>query len=300
MSDITIAFVCYYSYMDAKTMSEIIRVERATHPFTVMDNSPINDKGLSFDSLGVLVYLLSKPDNWQVKTKELQKRGGCGQSKMLRILKELEEEGYLARNKKPGKAGRFIWDIVIYENKYANPIFAPTMEPPEKLPTKQEPPKDLSLSHIDTPLKATMSRYLASEGIPIPDNEADWDLITHIAAASWITITKSFPGYNKLQFLVDRIGDKPDTVAIANAYVFWINSGYNPNNLTGMMEWYELIKADPAWTPGAKYNKGKNNAGHSRNSGKFSKADRATQEGPTEEHEKWLAAERVRQAGAPA
>jgi hypothetical protein len=275
--------------MDAKTMSEIIRVERATHPFTVMDNTPINDIGLSFDSLGVLAYLLSKPDNWQVKTKELQKRGGCGQSKMLRILKELETEGYLARSKKAGEAGRFIWDIVIYENKYKNPKFAPRIEPPKE----PEPPKD-------TALRTTMSRYLASEGIPVPDNEKDWELICHPATAAWITTTKSFPGYKRLQFLISVIGDKPDTMAIANAYVFWTNSGYNPDNLVGMLEWYDEIKRDPEWTPGAKYSKGNNNGRHSGNSGKFSEANRAIQDGPTEEHEEWFAAERARQATPPA
>ena len=287
MSSIGFASVCYYPYMDATTMSEIIRVERATHPFTVMDNSPINDDGLSFDSLGVLVYLLSKPDNWQVRTKELQKRGGCGQSKMLRILKELEHEGYLSRSKKPGSGGRFIWDIIIYENKYKNPKFAPALDTD---PTPKPAPSQ------DSSLKATMSRYLESEGIPIPDNDSDWELISHRAIAAWITITKSFPGYSKLQFLIDQIGDKPDIEAIANAYAFWINSGYNPSNLMGMMEWYKLIVQDPTWTPGAKFNKGNNNGRHSGTGKKYGKANRTAQDGPTNEHKAWLEAERARQA----
>lgn len=44
----------------------------------------------------MLAYLLSKPVDWIVQPKDLQQEG-CGRDKVYRILKELEEHHYLAR-----------------------------------------------------------------------------------------------------------------------------------------------------------------------------------------------------------
>ena len=43
----------------------IIRAQRR-ETFTVVNNTAINDNRLSFRAKGVLVYILSKPDNWRV------------------------------------------------------------------------------------------------------------------------------------------------------------------------------------------------------------------------------------------
>jgi hypothetical protein len=43
----------------------IIRRKVNRH-FTTVPNEPVNDEGLSFEALGLLTYLLSRPDDWQV------------------------------------------------------------------------------------------------------------------------------------------------------------------------------------------------------------------------------------------
>lgn len=72
----------------------IIRVEHdKTNPFFMMVRSTAQDETLSWDALGVLTYLLSKPDDWTVMVPDLQKR--CGRDKAKKILAELEAAKYL-------------------------------------------------------------------------------------------------------------------------------------------------------------------------------------------------------------
>ena len=65
--------------------------------FSVLPNDLMNDERLSADALGVLVYLLSKPTDWQVRVTELRRRFDIGRDKVYRILGSMEQYGYLVR-----------------------------------------------------------------------------------------------------------------------------------------------------------------------------------------------------------
>ena len=54
----------------------------------------IIEKELSAEALGVLVYVLSRPDDWQIYPSQLAKKFNCGKDKMTRILKEIRGAGY--------------------------------------------------------------------------------------------------------------------------------------------------------------------------------------------------------------
>jgi len=62
--------------------------------FTIIGNGIFTENALSFEAMGLLAYLLSKPDNWQVHVQALvrategtaQKRG---ENKILALLREL-------------------------------------------------------------------------------------------------------------------------------------------------------------------------------------------------------------------
>jgi hypothetical protein len=90
----------------------IIRRERRTKNFTVIDNDIINDPRLDWRDLGLLVYLLSKPDNWQICTAHLIKIRKTGRDGIYASLKVLCECGYAS--KKPNPSGG--WDWTITEN----------------------------------------------------------------------------------------------------------------------------------------------------------------------------------------
>ena len=76
------------------TDSLIIRSEVRVN-FTTLTNSLINDTRLSADDLGMLVYLLSKPNDWIVRVTELRKRFDIGRDKVYRLLRQLEQYGYV-------------------------------------------------------------------------------------------------------------------------------------------------------------------------------------------------------------
>lgn len=75
----------------------IIRGKRPSRDFSIFDNALLKDEALNAESLGVLVYLLSKPDDWRVMPGHLAKRFGCGRDKIYRILNDLIAAGYAAR-----------------------------------------------------------------------------------------------------------------------------------------------------------------------------------------------------------
>lgn len=65
--------------------------------FTVLPNELANDKRLGADALGLLVYLLTKPNDWKVRVNELRSRFDIGKDKTYRILGNLEQLGYVIR-----------------------------------------------------------------------------------------------------------------------------------------------------------------------------------------------------------
>ena len=73
----------------------IIRVERKSQPYTMIANATLQDTSISLEARGLLTYLLSKPDTWAVVVTWLQEEMGVGRVKLNRIVKELENAGYI-------------------------------------------------------------------------------------------------------------------------------------------------------------------------------------------------------------
>lgn len=82
----------------------IIRSPRPTRNFTIVSNSVLNDPRLSFRAMGVLVYILSKPDNWRTSVYQLSKSRlavdsgtvrGSGAKAIRAALSELIDAGYV-------------------------------------------------------------------------------------------------------------------------------------------------------------------------------------------------------------
>jgi hypothetical protein len=83
----------------------------------VIDNRILEDERLSFDARGLIAFLLSKPDKWNVNVAHLEGQSSAGRSKVRRILRELADAGYLEYRKARGEGGRFGGtEIVIHES----------------------------------------------------------------------------------------------------------------------------------------------------------------------------------------
>jgi len=94
----------------------IIRVSKdATHPYARVDNSVFTTRCLSPEARWALGYLLSKPNNWELRMTDLQHQAGCGRDKVRRMIRELEASGHLVRQRTHRADGRWVWESVIYE-----------------------------------------------------------------------------------------------------------------------------------------------------------------------------------------
>ena len=92
----------------------VIRIEKNKN-YSVVSNIPLNDFRLSWEASGMMAYLLSKPDDWQVRMTDLTKQRSAGRDKVKRIFKELETYGYLTRKRVGGAGGKFEWITTIHE-----------------------------------------------------------------------------------------------------------------------------------------------------------------------------------------
>lgn len=88
----------------------IIRRPRTSAPFTTILNAVVEDVELSAEALGLLVYLVGKPDNWEVSPTQLKKRFNCGRDRIYRIINELIVAGYVQRGQSRQDGGRFDGD----------------------------------------------------------------------------------------------------------------------------------------------------------------------------------------------
>lgn len=79
--------------MSDKTIRTIRAPRSKDRPYFSLSRAVAQDETLSWEARGMLVYLLSKPDDWEVRPANLQQL--CGRDKVYRILKELLSAGYL-------------------------------------------------------------------------------------------------------------------------------------------------------------------------------------------------------------
>lgn len=67
--------------------------------YTIVPNLTLNDTRLSWEAKGMLAYLISKPDHWTIIVNQLVKESASAKKrKVLVILKELEDLGYITNN----------------------------------------------------------------------------------------------------------------------------------------------------------------------------------------------------------
>jgi len=81
--------------------------------YSVVPNAMINDVGLDADCLAVMLYLLSKPNNWIVKPTNIQNRFNFGKDKAYRIINQLIKKQYIVReeHRNEGKYSSFTYYV---------------------------------------------------------------------------------------------------------------------------------------------------------------------------------------------
>ena len=178
----------------------IIRAKRDRN-FTVIDNCVFADKQLSFAAIGLLCYLLSKPDNWAVSaqhlttvTEDTAKESGI--NAVHNLLKELREVVFLLiKKQKTVEADYFVFDVP--QTKKPNQE-KPNQEKPNQEKPNQEKP--------DVLINTESKQELNNNNTPLPPSAADENCADALVAANATT------GGGDLESLAD-IADQPSNPA---------------------------------------------------------------------------------------
>lgn len=124
------------------------RVYKESGNFVTVHKNFIHDPNISWKAKGILLYLLSRPDDWQVYEKELEKHSLDGRDSLKNGIKELEATGYIVRTRKRDDKGRLReYEYSVYEQPNQNGL------------------SNVGLSNVGKP-----NTGLSNVGKPVPTN----------------------------------------------------------------------------------------------------------------------------------
>jgi hypothetical protein len=93
-------------------------VKNKDNPYVMIDRRPIDNPALSFKAKGILTYLMSRPDGWEVSVADLVKHSTEGEAAIRTGLKELKNARHM-KYTTSRKQGRITgWLIEVFEIPY--------------------------------------------------------------------------------------------------------------------------------------------------------------------------------------
>ena len=135
----------------------IIRTKRE-HNYTVISNKVYEKNQLSWQAMGLLGYLLTKPDNWQVMVAELVNvtkgtKKPTSSNGVYNIINELKEKGFISvRKNSDGSTDYTVYDEPIQQSSHEDP--------------NQANPNQAETTLVNTEYK----QLLNNTNTPLPEN----------------------------------------------------------------------------------------------------------------------------------
>jgi uncharacterized phage protein (TIGR02220 family) len=163
---------------------------RAINDFTIVCNSFIRDDRLSYGTKGIMLTLLSLPEDWDYSIKGLVSLSTDGETKVRNGLSELTKYGYLERKPvRDEKTKKIIdWDYILYE------------KPQEKKPLGDLPQvENLVVANLDVANQAQLNTKELNTNIYISkeNNKEKLNLANEIIAYLNAKTGKKFTHTNK-------------------------------------------------------------------------------------------------------
>ena len=93
----------------------IYRAPRPESNWTQIRNGIIDDHRITFKATAVLIYILSKPDNWRTSTRHLSTVKKEGIDAVRTAMTELECAGYVQRRRYQDETGKWQYDTLVYD-----------------------------------------------------------------------------------------------------------------------------------------------------------------------------------------
>lgn len=192
-------------------MSIIRRASRSR--FTTVTNSLAQDSRLSFEARGVLLYLLSKPDDWRVQFADIEREGNFGRDKRQRIFAELEQTRYFERVDLRNEGGQFAYDYLVHEV----PVTWP--EPENPAPVQPVPEKPVAVyKEQNTDQKQNLER--------------EEERLLQI-------FRERFPTYIPSPFQQDQIYMTVTDITLwTECCDYWVGNAYQPRSINKLLDMY--------------------------------------------------------------
>jgi predicted transcriptional regulator len=89
--------------------------EKGKGNFTQLHNNLINDRNLTTNAKAILIYMLSKNDDWQFFEQDITNHFQDNIKVIKRGIKELQDKGYIDRTKLKDATGKFTYIYDVYE-----------------------------------------------------------------------------------------------------------------------------------------------------------------------------------------
>lgn len=165
----------------------VMRVHKNAN-YTTMSNYHFKEREMSLKAKGLLSLMLSLPDNWDYSIKGLATLSKDGKDSVMSALKELEQFGYLQRERIINEQGHFKgYEYNIFEcpqnmePKSENPkTVEPKADKPQQLNTKQLNTDELKKDKIDKRAKPSYLTQMLIDNNYIDENEVFIDMYNYL------------------------------------------------------------------------------------------------------------------------
>ncbi|MFM6139144.1 MAG: helix-turn-helix domain-containing protein, partial [Sphaerospermopsis kisseleviana] len=95
----------------------IIRTKRKKNNFSIIDNTGLIDPDLTWKETGLLAFLMTKPDDWEVSIKSLSNNKQDKRDSVATAIAGLQKKGYVYRKDSRDEKGRFKVEYLVFETK---------------------------------------------------------------------------------------------------------------------------------------------------------------------------------------
>jgi hypothetical protein len=105
-------------------------------PFTRIPNTAVNDARLGLKALGLLVFMLSKPNGWTFRERALSSQTGVGRDQVRSAMQRLIDTGYVVRCHEPQADGPPIMVTKVYDRPIQPKVGKPKVGKPDRRETQ--------------------------------------------------------------------------------------------------------------------------------------------------------------------
>jgi hypothetical protein len=147
----------------------IIRAPRPTCGYLTVRNEVLRDSRLSYRARGLLLSILSRPDNWRTDSEFLASEGKEGRDAVRTALAELEDAGYLLREKRQDeKTGKWATAVMVFDSPEAWKTVPGDSTPVPEEPTPGKPTPGKPSVGLSGPIRNTYKNNLEEKNLPAP------------------------------------------------------------------------------------------------------------------------------------